>query len=115
MGRRHKDIEPTVAQAGFHTVLPALIGHGQQLAEDLRIRCHAAAFQLGVHGIPHFGGGIAVGVQVHGAAHDVGRLGAGTLQQAHTVHGVQQLAVAGFEAVDLRDRARDDDAHRIRL
>ena len=61
VGRRHKDIKPAVAQAGFHAVLPALISHGQQLTEDLRIRCHAAAFQLGVHGIPHFGGGIAWG------------------------------------------------------
>ena len=35
VGRRHKDIEPAVTQAGFHTVLPALVGHGQQLTEDL--------------------------------------------------------------------------------
>ena len=58
-------------------------------------------------------GGIAVGVQVHGAAHDVGRLGACALEQAHLVHGVQQLAVCRFEAVDLWQRAADDDAHGV--
>ena len=58
-------------------------------------------------------GGIAVGVQVHGAAHDVGRLGACALEQAHLVHGVQQLAVRRLEAVDLRQRAADDDAHGV--
>ena len=58
-------------------------------------------------------GGIAVGVQVHGAAHDVGRLGAGALEQSHLVHGVQQLAVRRLKAVDLRQRAADDDAHGI--
>ena len=63
------------------------------------------------HGIVD--GGITVGVQVHGAAHDVGRLGAGTLQQPHAVHGVQQLAVGGLEAIDLGQGAGDDDAHRV--
>ena len=51
------------------------ISHGQQLTEDLCIRCHTAAFQLGVHGIPHFGGGIAVGVDPLAAGHRV-QLGA---------------------------------------
>mgnify|MGYP000665374680 CR=1 FL=1 len=63
------------------------------------------------HGV--IDGGVAVGVQVHGAAHDVRRLGAGTLQQPHAVHGVQQLAVRRFEAVDLWQRAADDDAHGV--
>ena len=54
-----------------------------------------------------------MGVQVHGAAHDVGRLGACALEQAHLVHGVQQLAVRRFEAVDLRQCAADDDAHGV--
>ena len=58
-------------------------------------------------------GGIAVGVQVHGAAHDIGRLGAGALEQTHLVHGVQQLAVRRLEAVDLRQSAADDDAHGV--
>ena len=58
-------------------------------------------------------GGIAVGVQVHGAAHDVGGLCACALEQTHLVHGVQQLAVRRLEAVDLRQRAADDDAHGI--
>ena len=54
-----------------------------------------------------------MGVQVHGAAHDVGRLGACALEQAHLVHGVQQLAVGGLEAIDLGQGAGDDDAHRV--
>ena len=58
-------------------------------------------------------GSIAVGVQVHGAAHDVGGLGASTLEQTHTVHRIEQLAVGGLEAVDLGQGAGDDDAHRI--
>ena len=58
-------------------------------------------------------GGVAVGVQVHGGAHDVGRLGPGALEQPHPVHGVQQLAVGGLEAVDLGQRPADDDAHGV--
>ena len=58
-------------------------------------------------------GGVAVGIQVHGAAHDVGRLGAGALEQTHLVHGVQQLAVRRLETIDLRQRAADDDAHGV--
>ena len=58
-------------------------------------------------------GSIAVGVQVHGAAHDVGTFGAVALEQAHAVHGIQQLAVRRFEAVDLRQSAGDDDAHGV--
>ena len=58
-------------------------------------------------------GGVTVGVQVHGAAHDVGRFSAGAFQQPHLVHGIEQLAVGGLEAVDLRQRAADDDAHGV--
>ena len=54
-----------------------------------------------------------MGVQVHGAAHDVGRFSACALEQTHLVHGVQQLAVRRLEAVDLRQRAADDDAHGV--
>jgi len=54
-----------------------------------------------------------MGIQVHGAAHDVGRLGAGALQQTHLIHGVQQLAVGRLEAVDLRQSAAHDDAHGV--
>ena len=59
---RDEDIEPAVAEAGFHAVLPALVGHVQQLTEDLCVRRHAPALQLGVDGIADSGGGIAVGV-----------------------------------------------------
>jgi len=56
---------------------------------------------------------VAVGVQAHGLAHDIGALGAAAGQQAHLVHGVQQLSVGGLEAVDLRDGAADDDRHGV--
>ena len=57
---------------------------------------------------------VAMRIEFHGRANDVGRLGAVAAQQAHFIHGVKQLAVGGLKAVDLRDRARDNDAHRIR-
>ena len=75
---------------------------------------HQQAFVAAPHA--HHGvvdGGIAVGVQVHGAAHDVGRFGACALEQPHLVHGVQQLAVRRLEAIDLRQRAADDNAHGV--
>ena len=58
-------------------------------------------------------GGVTVGVEVHGAAHDIGRLGAGALDEAHLIHRIQQLAVGGLEAVDLRQGAADDDTHSV--
>jgi len=73
VGRRHEDVEPAVAKAGFHAVLPALVLDAQQLAEDLCVRRHAPALQLGVHGVPHLGGGVAVGVDPP-AARDGGQL-----------------------------------------
>ena len=58
-------------------------------------------------------GGIAVRVELHGLAHDVGTLLALALEQAHLVHGVEQLAVRGLKAVDLGERTRDVDAHGV--
>ncbi len=55
-----------------------------------------------------------MGVQVHGAAHDVGAFGAGAFQQAHAVHGIQQFAVGGLEAVNFRQRAGNNNAHGVR-
>ena len=75
MGGRHKDIKAAVAQTGFHAVLPAFVLHVQQLTEDAGVRLHATAFQLGVHGVPHPGGGIAVGVHPLAAGHGI-QLGA---------------------------------------
>ena len=75
MGGRHKDVEPPVAETGFHAVLPALILHIQQFAEDLSVRFHAAALQLSIHSIPHPGGGVAVGIHPLTAGHGV-QLGA---------------------------------------
>ena len=85
-----------------------------------------AEVALGVHkgrqqgpvslGKTHHGvvdGGVAVGVQAHGLAHDVGGFRPGARQQPHLVHGVQELAVRGLEPVDLRDGPGDDDAHGV--
>ena len=58
-------------------------------------------------------GGVAVGVQLHGLAHDIGAFGAGGAQQAHFIHGVKQLAVGGLKAVNLRDGPGHDDAHGV--
>ena len=75
VGGRHKDIKPAIAQTGFHAVLPALVLHVQQLAEDAGVRLHATAFQLGVHGVPHPGGGVPVGVHPLAAGYGI-QLGA---------------------------------------
>ena len=58
-------------------------------------------------------GGVAVGIELHRLPDDVGALGARLCEQPHVVHRVEQLAVAGLEAVNLRNRARDDDAHGV--
>ncbi|MPN37572.1 hypothetical protein SDC9_185092 [bioreactor metagenome] len=63
------------------------------------------------HGVVN--SGVPVGVELHGGAHDVGRLGAPPAQQVHLVHGVQQLPVGGLKAVDLRNGPGDDDAHGV--
>ncbi len=57
--------------------------------------------------------GVPVGVELHGGPHHVGGLGAAPAQQLHLVHGVQQLAVGGLEAVDLRDGPGDDGGHGV--
>ena len=75
VGGRHKDIKAAVAQTGFHAVLPALVLHVQQLAEDAGVRLHATAFQFGIHGVPHPGGGVPVGVHPLAAGYGI-QLGA---------------------------------------
>ena len=57
--------------------------------------------------------GVAVRVELHGLAHNVGALLALALEQTHLVHGVEQLAVGGLKAVDLGERTRDVDAHGV--
>ena len=87
---------------------------------------HLAEVALAVHegvqqgfvalGQAHHGlvnGLVAVGVQAHGLTHDVGGLGASAGEQSHFVHGIQQLAMGGLEAVDLRNGPGDDDAHGV--
>ena len=75
VGGRHKDIKAAVAKAGLHAVLPAFVLHVQQLTEDAGVRLHATAFQLGIHGIPHPGGGVPVGVHPLAAGYGI-QLGA---------------------------------------
>ena len=58
-------------------------------------------------------GGVAVGIEPHGLTDDVRALRARAVQQSHLIHGIEELAVAGLEAVDLRNGARDDDRHRV--
>ena len=58
-------------------------------------------------------GRVAVRIQFHGLADDIGRFGAVAGQQALFVHGVQQLPMGRLKPIDLRDGARDNDAHRI--
>ena len=57
--------------------------------------------------------GIAVRVELHGLAHDVGALLALALEQTHLVHGVEQLAMRGLKAINLGECARDVDAHGV--
>ena len=56
---------------------------------------------------------IAMGVQTHGLPHDVGGFGAPAGEQSHLVHGVEQLAVAGLEAIDFRNSAGNDGGHGV--
>ena len=58
-------------------------------------------------------GALAVGIQLHGLTHHIGRFGAAAGEQIHLVHGIQQLAVRWLKAVDLRQSAGYDDAHGI--
>ena len=57
--------------------------------------------------------GVAVRVELHRLADDIGALRAGARQKPHLIHRIEQLAVRGLEAVYLRNRARDDHAHGI--
>ena len=58
-------------------------------------------------------GGVAVGIEPHGLTDYVRGLGAVSGQQTHLVHRIEQLAVRWLEAVYLRQRTADDNAHRI--
>ena len=57
---------------------------------------------------------VAVRIQLHRLPDDVRTFRARGAEQIHFIHGVKQLPVRGLEAVDFRDRARHDDAHRVR-
>ena len=52
-------------------------------------------------------------IQPHGGADDVRGLGPSSVQQAHFIHGIEQLSVRGLEPVDLRNGAGDDNRHGI--
>ena len=58
-------------------------------------------------------GDVAVGIEPHGLTDDVRALRARAVQQSHLIHGIEELAVAGLKAVDLRNGTRDDDRHRV--
>ena len=58
-------------------------------------------------------GGVAVRVELHRLADDVGALCTRGTEKPHFVHCEEQLAVGGLEAVDLRDGSREDDAHGV--
>ena len=47
-------------------------------------------------------GGVAVRVELHGLAHDVGALLALALEQAHLVHGVQPVSYTHLVKEELR-------------
>jgi len=87
---------------------------------------HLTEVALGIHkgmqqrlialGKTHHGlinGGIAVGVQAHGLADNIGGFRPSTGEQTHFVHGVQQLAVRRLEAIDLRNCPGNDHRHGI--
>ena len=56
---------------------------------------------------------VAVRVQPHSLTNDVRGLRARAGEQVHLIHCIEQLAVRRLEAVDLRNRAGEDDAHRV--
>ncbi len=56
---------------------------------------------------------VAVRVQPHGGADDVGGLGPASREKAHFIHSVEELPVRGLEAVDLRNGAGDNDGHSV--
>ena len=57
--------------------------------------------------------GITVRIELHGLTDDIRTLCARAVEKPHFIHGVKKLTVRGLEAVDLRDRARDNDAHNV--
>ena len=57
---------------------------------------------------------VAVRIELHSLSDDVGGLGAVLPHQSHLIHGIQQFPVGRLESVDLRNRTRDNDTHRIR-
>ena len=114
VGGRHKDIKAAVAKAGFHAVLPAFVLHVQQFTENFRIRLHAPALEFRIHGIPHPGGGIAVGVDPLAAGHRI-QLGALAglllLQSSSVLAGskigfLQQFFLRGEPCGELRQSVR---------
>ena len=56
---------------------------------------------------------ITMWIQLHGGADHIGRFGPRTGQQSHLIHGVQQFAMRGLEAVYFGDRPGYDDTHRV--
>ncbi len=91
----------------------AVDGAEVALAIDQRI-AHAEGLGHAHEGVVD--GGVAVGVvDAHGLADDLGALGVLLVRlQAHLVHGVENAAMHGLEAVaDVGKRAPDDDRHGV--
>ena len=95
------------------------IGHvARENLAEVALRVHKRREQRAVPlGKTHHGfvdRSVTVGVQTHRLSDDVGGFCASAAQQVHLIHRVQQLPVAGLEAVNLRDCAGDNDAHGVR-
>ena len=56
---------------------------------------------------------VSVRIELHRRADDIGAFCAVSAEKPHLVHGEQKLSVRRLEAVDLRDRTGNDDAHRV--
>ena len=110
-GRRGREARFRVTAGG--------IGHVPRVVlPEITLAVHEGREQcLVVLGHAHHGlvvPGVAVGVQEHGPRGDVRGLCPVPGRKAHLVHGVQELPVGRLEPVDLRERARYDDAHGVR-
>ena len=112
-----KDLAADAIQLGFG-ITGGRIGHipGVDLTE-VTLGIHKGMQQRFIapcqthHGL--INGRVTVGIEPHGLTDNIGRLGTGSRQQTHLVHGVQQLPVRGLKAVDLRNRAGNDHRHGI--
>ena len=81
------------------------------LGVDKRVQQRLIAAAQAHHGIVDRG--VAVRVQLHRLADNIGALGTGGTEQPHFIHGKEQLPVRRLETVNLRDGARQNNAHGV--